>query len=283
MEGVVLPEKLTVLIPCKNEEKNIRACIESVREIADELLVADSGSSDRTIAIAREYGARIIEREYVNPADFKNWAIPQATHPWIFRLDADERVTSELAAEIKRTLAAPPKHDGYWVPRRSFFLGHEIKHSGWGSDRIIGLFRREGSRYAPVRVHEEVVVESGNVGRLKGLIKHYSYWTWGQYFDKLHRYTTWSAEDLRDRGRRAGLMSFTFRPAWRFFRHYIIQLGFLDGLAGLVVSALGAFAVFMKYAKLWGLERGHPQPDPEAERAKDSSARSASSEGDARG
>ena len=259
-----MPEKLTVLIPCKNEAKNIRPCIESVRDIADEVLVADSGSTDRTMAIARECGARIIEREYVNPADFKNWAIPRAAHPWVFRLDADERVTPELAAEVKRALSGTPKHDAYWVPRRSYFLGHEIKHSGWGSDRIIGLFRREGSRYAAVRVHEEIVTESGNVGRLKGLIRHYSYWSFTQYLEKLDRYTTWSAEDLRDRGRRAGPMSLTFRPAWRFFRHYVIQCGFLDGFAGLVVSGLGAFAVFMKYAKLWGLQHGHPQPDPEA-------------------
>ncbi len=261
-----MPEKLTVLIPCKNEAKNIRPCIESVKGIADELLVADSGSSDRTVEIARECGARIIEREYVNPADFKNWAIPQATHPWVFRLDADERVTPELAREIRETLAGTPKHDGYWIRRRSYIMGHEIRHSGWGSDSIIGLFRREGSRYAPVRVHEEVVVESGNVGRLKGLLRHYTYWSIGQWAGKVDRYATWAAEDLRDRGRRAGVSSLLFRPAFRFFRHYLLKLGFLDGKPGLLVSMFSAYSVFLKYAKLWKMREGLSQPDTEAGR-----------------
>jgi glycosyltransferase involved in cell wall biosynthesis len=264
-KDVAMPEKLTVLIPCKDEEKNIRACIESVKDIADELLVADSGSSDSTTDIARECGARIIEREYINPADFKNWAIPQAAHPWVFRLDADERVTPELAAEVRKTLAGTPNCDGYWVRRRSYFLGHEIRHSGWGSDRIIGLFRREGSRYAPVRVHEEVVVESGRVGRLKCLIRHYTYWSVDQWAEKADRYTTWAAQDLRDRGRRAGLASLLFRPAFRFFRHYVLKLGFLDGKPGLLVSLLSAYSVFLKYAKLWQMQKGLPQPDPEAD------------------
>lgn len=261
-----MAEKLTVLIPCKNEERNIRPCIESARDIADEILVADSGSTDRTVAIARELGARIIEREYVTPANFKNWAIPQAAHPWVLVVDADERVTGELAEEIGTILSGEPKYDGYSLRRRAYFLGHEIKYSGWGTSRLCRLFRRDVSRYEEKRVHEDVIVRPGRRGRLKGKLEHYSYWTFAQYFEKFGRYTTWSAEDLRERGRRAGLVSLTLRPAFRFFRHYILQRGFLDGLPGLIVSALGACAVFTKYAKLWAMERGLPRPDPEAGR-----------------
>src|SRR3954468_16424518 len=124
--------KLTVLIPCKDEIQHIRACIESVRPIADEILIADSGSTDGTLEVVRSLGGcRIIEREYVNSADFKNWAIPQARHSWVLVVDADERVKPELAAEIKSLLASEPPVDGYYLRRETYFLGHPIRHGSW--------------------------------------------------------------------------------------------------------------------------------------------------------
>src|SRR4029077_4810511 len=133
--------KLTALIPCKNERRNIRPCIESVQDIADEILIADSGSTDGTLDVVRGLGGcRIIEREYVNSADFKNWAIPQARHEWVLVCDRDERVTPELAGEIQRLLSGEPACDGYSLRRDNFFLGHPIRHCGWNTSRLGGPF-----------------------------------------------------------------------------------------------------------------------------------------------
>src|SRR3954469_21932669 len=133
-----MSSKLTVIIPCKNERENIGACVVSARQIADEVLVADSGSTDGTLEIARDLGCRIIEREYGTSGDFKNWAIPQATHEWVLILDADERITPELAAEIRGELVKP-RHAGFWVYRRNHFMGHAVYHGPWRNDRCLRL------------------------------------------------------------------------------------------------------------------------------------------------
>lgn len=261
--------KLTVIIPCKDEQMNIRPCIESFSLIADEVLIADSGSKDRTMDIARQLGARIIEREYINSANFKNWAIPQATHSWILLVDADERVTEELAHEIEELLAEDPPFDAYYIYRKNYLFGHLIKRSGWGTDKVIRLFKRDLSRYKDMRVHSEVVVSSGNVGFLKGKLEHFTYWNFKQIMEKYERYATWAAEDLRDKGIRAGYAHLTLVPLWRFIRQYFIQRGFMDGIPGLLVCFTSMYYVFLKYAKLWAMEKGHPQPDPEAEHRPD--------------
>ena len=131
--------QLTVLIPCKDERRNIRACIESVQAIADEILIADSGSTDGTLDIVRDIGGcRIIEREYINSANFKNWAIPQARNEWVLIVDADERVTPELATEITKLLESPPEDkDGFWIDRANHYLGYRIRHCGWNSDAVL--------------------------------------------------------------------------------------------------------------------------------------------------
>jgi glycosyltransferase involved in cell wall biosynthesis len=246
--------KVTVLCPCRNEEANLAACLDSVAW-ADEILVVDSGSTDGTLAIARRYTDRVLEHEYVNSATQKNWAIPQAAHGWVMVIDADERVTPELQAEIRALLAEEPPLDGYRIPRRNFFFGTRIHHCGWDADAPLRLFRRDLSRYEEKHVHADVVVESGRVGRLAGELEHHTYRSFDQYLEKFGRYTTWSALDLKARGRRATAWSLTVRPVFRFFRQYVLRQGFRDGKAGFVLCVLAAFSVFMKYAKLWIMER----------------------------
>jgi glycosyltransferase involved in cell wall biosynthesis len=268
-----MPNRLTVIIPCKNERKNLRLCVESVRPLADEIIVADSGSSDGTIEIARQLGCRVVEREYLNPASFKNWAIPQASHPWVLLVDADERMTLELAEEIRDVLRRnPPDKDGYWIGFRGFFMGHELRYAGWNT-AACRLIRRDVCRYPEGRIHEEMDLPTSRTGRLKGQFLHYSYWTYDEYLRKYTHYTRLGAMDLHDRGRRATFGSLLVRPMLRFVQMYLLRGGFLDGLPGLQVCMLTAFFnTFMKQARLWELHSAHPQPDPEAKLEKNRAA-----------
>jgi glycosyltransferase involved in cell wall biosynthesis len=258
---------LTVLIPCKDELQHIEACIESVRPIADEILVADSGSTDGTLDIVRRLGGcRVIEREYVNSADFKNWAIPQAKHEWVLVVDADERVTSELAAEIRRLLAevgrtsgpsygatSEPVCDGYSVRRDNFFLGLPIRHCGWNTSRLVRLFRRDLSRYETRRVHANVVVSSGRIGQLENPLLHYTALDLDRFLAKQHRYATWSATDAREAGKHVSWWRLATHAPLRFLQLFLLRGGILDGRAGLIVCGLTAWYTFLKDAKLWAM------------------------------
>ena len=260
--------KLTALIPCKDERRNIRACIESVQAIADEILVADSGSTDGTLEIVREIGCRVIEREYVNSANFKNWAIPQARHEWILLVDADERVTPELAEEIRQILESPPADkDGFWIPRSNHYLGYPIKRCGWNSDDVIRLFRRDESRYEARWVHAEVDLPPSRLAQLKQPLLHYTMWDSDHYLYKLNRYAGWGALNLRDEGRRPSLLAMLTRAPLRFLQLYFLRLGFLDGVPGFQICMHTAYYAFLKQAKLWEMHYGLDQPDPEAGRA----------------
>ena len=264
-----MKQKITVVIPCKNERKNIRPCVESAKQVADEVLVADSGSTDGTLDIIREIGGcRVVEREYVNSGNFKNWAIPQASHPWVLILDADERVTESLAAEINTLLAGNPPRDGYHIYRANYFLGHRIRFSGWGSDKVLRLFRRDLGRYVGESDHAEIHVASSHVGHLRARLVHFTYWTYDQYFQKLARYTAQGAQNYRAAGKRASYVRMLLSPPLRFLHCYLIRLGFLDGLAGLQISALTGMSSFVKQIRLWELEHALPQPDREMEHAR---------------
>ena len=263
-----MAERLSVLIPCKDERRNIRACIDSVQAIADEVLIADSGSTDGTLEIVRDIGGcRIIEREYINSANFKNWAIPQCQHDWVLVVDADERVTPDLALEIQQLLADPPTEiDGYWIDRANHYLGYRIRHCGWNSDAVIRLFRRE-CRYETRWVHAEVDLPSSRLGTLKHQLLHYTTWDSDQYLYKLNRYAGWGALNLRDARRRPRLLSMVTRAPLRFLQLYVLRLGFLDGIPGFQICMHTAYYAFLKQAKLWELHRAIPQPDPEAGRS----------------
>ena len=247
--------KLTVIIPCKNERENIGACVVSARQVADEVLIADSGSTDGTLEIARELGCRIIEREYGTSGDFKNWAIPQAAHEWVFILDADERITPKLAAEIRGVLN-DRKHDGYWVYRLNHFMGHPIRYGPWKNDRCLRLFRRNLGQYVGPTDHAEVELSSGTVGRLGERLTHYTCDSYSQYLPKVERYADVQARLWHAAGRDAKLRDLLFRFPLRFVQGYVFRLGFLDGLAGLQVCMLVAYLSWLKQAFLWQLQSG---------------------------
>ncbi len=249
-------EPLTVLIPTYNEERNLPDALASVAGWADEVFVVDSFSKDRTVAIATAGGARVVQHEYVNSAAQKNWAIPQCTHRWVLILDADERVAPDLAREIQALLddAGRRTAAAYGIFRRTFFMDIHIKRCGWDTDRVVRLFDRTRARYPELEVHADLIAD-GPVADLAGRIDHYTYRTFDEYFDKFRRYTTWSANDLWKRGKRCGLGALLVKPFGRFLKMYVLRRGFLDGAPGFLVCALGAMSVFVRYAKLWAMQR----------------------------
>ncbi len=251
-----MKQPLTVIIPCKDEQENIADCIASARLVADEVLIADSGSTDQTLELARQSGpCRVIQREYVNSGDFKNWAIPQATTPWVMILDADERITESLAREINQLLASEPARDGYWIYRANYFMGRRIRYSGWQNDRVLRLFRRDQGRYHGGTDHAEVEIQSGRVGRLHHRLQHYTYRSYDEFFSRFQRYTTYQAEKWYREGRRANRFKLVLTMPARFLLAYVVRLGFLDGIAGFQVCMLTGFYSFMKQARLWELQR----------------------------
>lgn len=258
--------KITGLIPCKNEQRNIRECLESLYPITDEILVADSGSTDRTLEIARQFDkVRVIEREYRTSGDFKNWAIPQAQHEWIILLDADERLTESLRTEIVTTLKAPTC-DGYWIYRANHFMGHPVPYGDSGTDKVVRLFRRDLGRYEGPSDHGEVHLSTGPVGVLNEKMLHYTCWDYDQVFQKFHRYTKLQAEQWHEAGRDTSYLRLFLNPIFRFIREYFLQLGFLNGKAGVQLAMLAAFYSFTKQARLWELNHGIPQSVPEQDR-----------------
>lgn len=262
-----MAHRITALIPCKNERLNIRPCIESVRAVADEILVADSGSTDGTLDIVRGIrGCRIIERHYVNSANFKNWAIPHASHQWVLLVDADERVTPALAAEIRRMLeSSGGEVDAYSIRRLNHYLGHRIRRCGWERDRVIRLFRRDACRYRQRWVHAEIDIEPGRVSRLREPMLHFTTWTTDHYLEKLNRYAHWGALNSRDESRRLSLTSMVLVAPLRFLQLYFLRGGVFDGVAGFQVCMFAAFYSFLKKAKQWEMRHAIPQPDPETE------------------
>lgn len=242
-------EPLSVLVPTKNEASNIRACLDSVRW-AEEVVVVDSGSTDDTVSIARGIADQVLEHEYVNSAAQKNWALPQLTHRWVLIVDADERVTPSLRAEIERVLNDPARADGYWIHRANHFLGKPIRSAGWQRDKVLRLFDRTKGAYEPLHVHAEVQIQ-GRVGALRERLTHQTYRDLDQYFEKFARYTRWSAADLKQRGIRASAARLLLRPWLRFLRMYVVEGGFREGRSGIVLCMLAAFSVFTKYARRW--------------------------------
>ena len=239
---------VTAVIAAHDESANIEACIASV-EWAREVIVVENDSTDDTVDRARAAGATVISPKFTTIGAARNNAIERARTDWILVVDADERCTPELEAEIKHTLQARTRYAAFRVPRRNFFLGREIRHGGWGSDHPIRLFRRE-MRYNANQVHEHVDV-AGETGQLKNALLHYTYTSLDQYFEKFDRYSRWWADQNYAKGRRGGAGAVLIKPPARFVSMYLLRGGFRDGARGLVLACLAAASVMAKYARLW--------------------------------
>ncbi len=253
--------RLSAIVTTYNEADTIAECLESLAW-CDEVLVVDSLSTDATPAIVRNIdGVKLLQRPYYGAASQKNWAIDRCRFDWVLILDADERVTPELQEEIEAVLAEPVPTTAFSIKRRTFALGKEVRYSGWQHDRVIRLFHRQSARYPNRRVHADMqTTESPRV--LRAALNHHMVDTVEEYLGRTRRYATWGAAQLwRDGRRRAGPWQVLIRPAWRFFRTYVLQLGFVEGFRGLVMCGVPAYGTFLKYATVrsWRREerRGH--------------------------
>ncbi|HEX4749870.1 MAG TPA: glycosyltransferase family 2 protein [Bryobacteraceae bacterium] len=239
--------KITATIITFNEERNVARVIESLR-CADEILVLDSGSSDRTAEIATKLGARVEEAGWHGYAAQKNIAAELATHDWILALDADESLSEALEAEIWHIKKAGPRYDGYTMPRLAQYLGRWILHSGWYPDRKIRLFNRKKAKWVGDFVHESVVVE-GRVGHLQSNLLHFTCDSLSEHLKTMDGYTTLAAQEIASRGKKPGMAELLLDPPCTFLRTYFLKLGFLDGAEGLAIAYMAAFYNFVKYSK----------------------------------
>lgn len=239
--------KLTVTLITLNEAANIAAALASVAW-ADEILVVDSASTDDTVAIARAAGARVDVKPWSGYSAQKNYAASLASHDWILSLDADERVTPSLAAEIKALLATEPPARGYRIPRISHYLGRWIRGTDWYPDYQLRLYDRRAARWNGRPVHESVAVD-GQPGRLGHDLQHFPYRDISDHLATIDRYTTLAADQMRREGRVPSLAAVALHPPFAFLRNYLLRGGFRNGGAGLIVSGLNSYYVFLKLAK----------------------------------
>ena len=245
---------VTVLTLVPNARDRIERCLDSVAWADDVFCVVDPKTDDGSDDVAQAHTDHVVVHEYVNAANQRNWALPQIETEWTLVLDADEWVSDELAAKVREVINDPASDDGYDIRRLSYFFGKRIHHCGWHHDYNLRLFRTKKSRYLERRVHSKVVVD-GSVGRIDEPMFHDTYRDFDEYFTTFQRFTTWSAQDMFEAGKRARLSDLTLRPVLRFLKGYVLRQGFRDGYHGAVLCGLSAFHVFTKYAKLWNLNR----------------------------
>lgn len=243
--------RITATIIALNEERNIARAVRSV-SFCEEVLVVDSGSSDRTVEIAESLGARVLRNEWPGFAAQKNFAAGAASHDWILSLDADEAVGPDLAASIMRLKSRGPNRKGYEFSRLARYCGHWIRHSGWYPDRKVRLYHKDAGRWVGQYVHESVEV-LGPVGHLEGDLLHYTCDTLEEHLGSIDRYTDLAAREIAESGRAVPAWRLVAGPALSFVKTYLLQLGILDGKAGLTIAVMAARYVHLKYWKARGL------------------------------
>ena len=253
---------LSVIVITKDEEHAIGRCLGSVRW-ADEIVVVDSGSTDRTVDICRELGAQVqVTADWPGFGPQKNRALARAKGDWVLSLDADEWLSAELAEEVRSAIGRADDVAAYELPRLSSFCGRYMRHSGWRPDRVRRLFRRGRARFSDDLVHERLIVD-GPLGRLRGELLHEAYRDLDELLEKMNRYSSAGAAMLQSKGRRASLSQAVRHALWAFLRTYVLRAGFLDGREGFVLAVAIAEGVYYRYAKASLLQRragGAPQP-----------------------
>jgi len=250
---------LSAIILALNEEKNLPECLASVA-FADQVIVFDAFSTDRTVDIARERGAVVHQHTFTNYAAQRDAALQVATKDWVLFVDADERVTPELASEIRALMSLPSAQGpapivGYWIPRRNIIFGQWIRHAGWYPDYQLRLLRRGRARYDPARPVHELVLLDGEAGYLQNPFIHYNYDTLAQFIIKQQKYTDFEAGSLLQAGQRARWRSFVGQPWREFWRRYVTLQGYKDGAHGLLLSLLMGYYQLVIYRKLYQLEQ----------------------------
>lgn len=252
---------VSVVIPCKNEEHHLEDCVTSVVHWAEEVVIADSGSTDRTLEIATRLCksfpsiCRLVQREFVSYGSFKSWACGQCRHDWVFVLDADERMTPSLSREIDLALSEAFPCDAYAIRFENYFLGRPIRYGRWNHKGVIRLFCRSRCHYDTREVHERVEVPSQNVKPLFSPLKHFTCISLDRWIHKKWAYAIYGANELAKRGRKAGVIDLLIRPIGRFVTGYFLRFGFLDGIPGLIVAIDDAFSTYLKYLRLWEIQQ----------------------------
>lgn len=240
--------KISATIITFNEQDNLPRALQSLG-CCDEIVIVDSGSTDRTVEVARGFGARVIERGWPGYARQKNFAAEQASNDWILALDADESLSEELQRELGEIKRQGSGFDAYSCPRLAQYRGKWIRHSGWYPDRKVRFYDRRKAAWAGDYVHESVRV-GGSLGALQGDLLHYTCATFSRHVESVNRYTTLAAQEMAAAGRGVSLARMLAAPPWAFVRSYVLQRGFLDGREGFLIASMAAFYVFAKYVKV---------------------------------
>ncbi len=242
-------KSVSVTIITLNEERNIERCLQSV-QWADEIVVVDSGSTDRTLDICREYNCNIIRTEWLGYARTKQLAVEAAAHDWVFSIDSDEEVTPELGDTIRKIVKGDRTIKGYRINRRSFYLGKMMRFSGLAKDYPLRLFLRDFGKFNQRAVHEEIEVD-GAIGRINDVLLHYTIPTLVSHIRQIELYAELDALEKQQKGQKTDVVCAFVRASFEFFRIYLFLAGFLDGRHGLIYAANSAFSVYMKYLMLW--------------------------------
>ncbi len=244
---------ISVILITKNEASNIRPCLESASWV-DEIVVVDSGSTDDTVSICREIGAKVYECDWPGFGMQKNRALGYATKEWVLSLDADERITPELRSEIEAIMRAKQSSDAYLVPRLSNYCGRFMRHSGWYPDLLPRLFKRGTAHFSDDLVHERLIVE-GETGELHGMLLHYAFDDLEEVLHKVNQYSSAGAKMMQQRGRKSSLTGAVVRGVWAFMRTYVLRGGIFDGREGFMLAVSNAEGTYYRYLKLMQLNR----------------------------
>lgn len=256
-----MAQKISVAIITFNEEASIRRTLDSVRWV-DEIVVIDSGSTDRTVSICREYTDNVMHQDWLGFAGQKNFAIDRTTGDWVLSLDADEPIEPGLADEIRRIVSSSSALNGYRIPRKTYFLGKQIRYGGWYPDYNLRFFQKGKGRFEERAVHEAIKV-NGKVGRTNHAIQHYAYPDLATYMSSINKYSSLAVSVMAGQGIgrfKTGWVNILLRPMGTFLFKYIVRGGFLDGKHGLVLNLFHSWYVFAKYAKAWEYTQNrHPK------------------------